>query len=151
MEKVKNEKDVVFIVEDNKLQQEALQLHFEEVLGNYVVRIFPTPVDLIEHLDEGPFAVVLDHFFDPEAPTGLHYLKELRKTHPDTSIIYHTTLQDDGIRAEVMALGAVDYILKDSTSMMRLRKALDTIHKKNFIAPKRGFWKRIWEDYFVQG
>lgn len=144
MEKVNNEKKLVFIVEDNRMQQEVLQSHFEEVLGNYVVRIFPTPVDLIKHLDETPFAVVLDHFFEPGAETGLHYLKKLRKSHPASSIIYHTTLNDDAVRAEVMGLGAVDYILKDSTSMLRLRKALDSIQKKNEKASKRSFWKKMW-------
>ncbi len=123
-------KDLVFIVEDNVVQQKMLKAHFEEVLNNYSVRTFSSPIDLIKNLKDKPFAVVLDHFFDPGTKTGLHYLRELKKRYSSIPIIYHTILDDDAVRAEVMALGASEYIIKDTTSLVRLRTTLDTIHNK---------------------
>jgi CheY-like chemotaxis protein len=135
-------KNLVFIVEDNPVQQKMLQAHFEQTLGNYAVKIFATPQNLISHLDEKPFAVVLDHFFgDKETKTGLDYLKELRKQHTSVPIIYYTTLNDNGIKAQVMALGAEQYIVKDSASLVRLRTALDVIHEKQ---SKKGFFKKLF-------
>lgn len=139
-------KNLVFIVEDNPVQQKMLKAHFEEVLNNYSVRTFSSPIDLIKNLKDKPFAVVLDHFFYPGAETGLHYLRELRKRYSSIPIIYHTTLDDDAIRAEVMALGASEYIIKDTTSLVRLRTTLDVIHNK--ILFKKDFWKRWFLEFF---
>lgn len=132
-------KKMVFIVEDNPVQQKLLQVHFEEMLGNYTVRTFSNPADMTMHLKEKPFAVVLDHFFgDNKEETGLQYLKEVSKSHSSIPVIYYTTLNDSAIRQQVMALGAADYIIKDSASLVRLRTALDQLHvrstkKKNFL------------------
>lgn len=134
---------LVFIAEDNPIQQKLLQVHFEETLGNYDVRTFPDPAQMVEHLKEKPFAIVLDHFFgDKSNKTGLMYLKELRKSHPSIPVIYYTSLNDEKIKEEVMHLGAEQYILKDSASLVRLRTALDTLHTK---AKKRGFFDRLFK------
>ena len=134
---------LVFIVEDNPVQQKLLQVHFEEMLGNYTVKTFSKPDDMFAHLIEKPFAVVLDHFFpDKPGKTGLHYLKDLRKNHPSMPVIYYTTLDDDLVRGEVMAMGAEDYIVKNSASLVRLRTALDQIHEKS--AKKKGFLNKIF-------
>ena len=72
-------KSLVFIVEDNPIQQKILQVHFEEMLGNYQVKTFLNPDDMFAHFDEKPFAIVLDHFFnDKKDKTGLDYLREIR-------------------------------------------------------------------------
>ena len=135
---------LVFIVEDNPVQQKMLQVHFEEMLGNYNVRTFAKPQDLFPHLQEKPFAVVLDHFFpDNTAKTGIHYLKNLKKDHPEIPVIYYTTLDDDIVRGEVMALGAEEYIVKNSASLVRLRTALDLIDEK--VSKKKGFLGRLFK------
>jgi CheY-like chemotaxis protein len=133
---------LVFIVEDDLVQQKMLQIHFEKMLGNYTVRTFTNPEDLFTHLKENPFAIVLDHFFnDKMGKTGLDYLRLLRKKHPSIPVIYHTTLEDDVVRNEVKALGAEEYIIKNSASLVRLRTALDQLHEK---ASKKGFLKRLF-------
>jgi CheY-like chemotaxis protein len=135
-------KKLVFIVEDNPVQQKLLQVHFEEMLGDYLVRSFVNPDDLFIHLREKPFAVVLDHFFpDKKDRTGLDYLKELRKSYPAIPVIYYTSLDDSLIREEVMELGAEQYIIKNSASLVRLRTALDLIHEKSL---KKGFLQKLF-------
>ena len=142
-------KDLVFIVEDNLVQQKVLKAHFEEVLGNYSVRTFLTPVDLINQLKAKPFAVVLDHFFAPDAETGLHYLIEVKKRYPKIPIIYHTTCDDNAVREQAMALGAEHYIIKDTASMVRLRTALDLIHGKT--VKEKNYWRTWFLDSFLGG
>ncbi len=134
---------LVFIVEDDLVQQKMLQVHFEEMLGNYTVRTFSNPEDLFAHLTENPFAIVLDHFFsDKMGKTGLDYLRLLKKKYPSLPVIYHTTLEDESVRSQVMDLGAEQYIIKNSASLVRLRTALDQLHEK---ASKKGFLSRLFK------
>jgi len=135
-------KNKVFIVEDNPVQQKILQVHFEEILGNYVVSTFSDPEDLFKHLKEKPFAVVLDHFFDKDkSRTGVYYLTEMKKHYPSVPVIYYTTLNDDVVREKVMHLGAEQYIVKDSASLVRLRAALDVLHVNK---SKKSLLKKIF-------
>lgn len=135
-------KKLVFIIEDDLVQQKMLQVHFEEMLGNYTARTFSNPEDMLPHLREKPFAVVLDHFFSDETgKTGLDYLKIMRKNYSSIPVIYYTTLEDASVRAEVMSLGAEQYIIKDPASLVRLRAALDSLHEKE---SKKGFLKKLF-------
>lgn len=137
-------KKLVFIVEDNLVQQKLLQVHFEQMLGDYTVRTFVNPDEMFEHLDDKPFAVVLDHFFpDKKDKTGLDYLKSIRKSHPAIPIIYYTSLEDEKVKSEVLKLGAAEYIIKNSASLVRLRTALDVLHGRQ---QKKGFFKRLFGD-----
>ncbi len=130
-------KKLVFIIEDDLSQQKMLQVHFEQALGSYTVRCFADPEEMIKHLGEKPFAIVLDHFFNHQTKTGLDYLELLRKKHSALPIIYYTTLNDDSVKAKVMKSGAVQYILKDSASLVRLRTTLDAIHENE---GKKRWW-----------
>lgn len=124
-------KNLVFVVEDNAVQQKLLQVHFEQSLGNYTVKTFANPEELLAHLNEKPFAIVLDHFFgDSAARTGLHYLKELKRKNSSLPVIYYTSSADEGVKTEALKLGADQFIPKDSASLVRLRTALDQIHEK---------------------
>jgi len=135
-------KKLVFVVEDNPVQQKMLQVHFEQMLGDYTVKTFSNPDEMFQHLKEKPFTVVLDHFFDDKhAKTGLHFLKELKKNHANIPVIYYTTLDDSEVRSAVMNLGAEQYIIKDSASLVRLRTALDSIAEKQ---SKKGFLSKLF-------
>jgi DNA-binding NtrC family response regulator len=136
-------KNLVFIVEDHPVQQKLLKVHFEETLGQYTVRTFSHPKDMLSHLKEKPFAIVLDHFFgDHDKLTGLDYLKTLKKSHAAIPVIYYTTLNDIKIQQQVKELGAADYIIKDSASLVRLRTALDALHQKK--SQKKGILKKMF-------
>ena len=96
---------------------------------------------MLQHLKEKPFAVVLDHFFgDKTGKTGLDYLRIIRKNYSSTPVIYYTTFDDEATRAEVMSLGAEQYIIKNSASLVRLRAALDSLHEKE---SKKGFFGKL--------
>ncbi len=134
---------LVFIVEDSPAQQKMLQVHFEQMLGNFSVKTFSNPDDIFNYLSEKPFAIVLDHFFpDKTDKTGLHYLKDLRRNHSSIPVIYYTTCDDEAVRKEVMKLGAEDYIHKDSASLVRLRTALDLLEEKQ--SKKKGIFRKLF-------
>ncbi len=130
---------LVFIVEDDPVHQKMLEVHFEE-LGNYEVRTYINPEDMMGHLDEKPFAIVLDHFFGVRK-TGLDYLKELKKKKINIPVIYYSTLTDPSIISEIEALGVERFIQKDSASLVRLRTALDALNEK---LSKKGFFSKLF-------
>lgn len=134
------EKKIVFVVEDNPHEQKVLRVHFEEILGAYQVRTFTSPDEMMLHIGEKPYAIVLDHFFEGQTKTGLDYVTELRKKHKQVPIIYHTSLDDEKLKKQVLALGAEAYIVKNSASMVYLRTALDNVAQK---LGKRGIFKRL--------
>jgi DNA-binding response OmpR family regulator len=134
---------LVFVVEDNPVQQKMLQVHFEQMLGNYTVRTFSEPESMFAELKNKPFAIVLDHFFgEKTSKTGLYYLQELKKKHSSIPVIYYTTLKDEKVKKEVLDLGALHYIIKDSASLVRLRTALDEVHAKS--EKKKSFLQKIF-------
>ncbi len=132
-------KDILFIVEDDLMQQKMLRHHFEDELG-YSVQIFTNPDDVISHISEKPFAIVLDHFFLEQKETGLNYLKIIKTKSPRTPVIYHTICKEPEVRKLAMAAGAADYIIKDEASLVRLRTVLDHLQEN-----KRGVgrWNRF--------
>jgi DNA-binding response OmpR family regulator len=132
---------LVFIVEDNPADQKVLELHFQQTLSDYTVKTFSQPDDMLKHLNEKPSAIVLDHFFGSKSKTGLDYLKDLRKKYSSIPVIYYTTLDDESVRKEVLHLGAVQYIIKDSASLIRLRSALDALFSK---PAKKGFLQKLF-------
>ena len=89
---------------------------------------------------------MLDHCFDTGTMTGLEYLKKFRKQHHSIPVIYHTTIDDEEIRAAATALRIEQYILKDSAYFIRLRAVLDAIHEK--VIYKKGYWKRTFMGMF---
>lgn len=127
-------KKLVFVVEDDRVQQKLLHLHFEAMSGGYEVLLFTNPEVMMAELGRRPFVVLLDHFFDslPER-TGLDYLRDMRRRFPRLPIIYFTNSTDPDVHREAMKLGANYFIGKDPASLVRLRTALDTISQE----PKR--------------
>lgn len=134
-------KKLVFIVEDNLVQQKLLKLHFEQSLEDYDVKAYDHPDSMMENLHDKPYAVILDHLFDMDDKTGLDYLKILKVKYKSIPVIYYTSLDDQKLREEVLALGAEQYIIKNSASLVNLRTALDVLHVKK---QKMSFFKRLF-------
>lgn len=134
-------KKLVFIVEDNLLQQKMLKLHFENHFEEYDVLTFNNPEEMMARIEEKPYAVILDHLFGNDIKTGLDYLKLLRKDHKNIPVIYYTTLDDRALREEVLSMGAEQFIIKNSASLVYLRTALDLLHEKR---QKKSFFKRLF-------
>lgn len=134
-------KKLVFIVEDNLLQQKMLKIHFEEHFQDYEVVTFDDPEAMMARIKDKPYAVILDHLFKDRSTTGLDYLRMLRKDHRSIPVIYYTTLDDHALQEEVLSIGAEQYIIKNSASLVNLRTALDLLHEKT---QKKSFLKRLF-------
>lgn len=134
-------KKLVYVVEDNLVQQKMLQIHFEQMLGDYSVKVFSDPEDMMTHIQEKPFAIVLDHFFSETIKkTGLDFLKDIRKKYSSLPVIYYTASEDAALRDQVLKLGVEDFIIKNSASLVKLRTTLDLLNEKT---SKKGLFKRL--------
>lgn len=135
---------LVFIVEDDEVQQKMLAKHFENMIGDFSVRTFSDPETMMTHLKEKPFAIVLDHYFVNSEKTGLDYLSVIKKRYSRIPIIYHTSSEDKTLKDKVMQMGAAVYIYKDTASYVRLRTAIDELEKRKIELDKGGFLKKLF-------
>ena len=130
----------VFIVEDDPIQQKMLEHHFENMVGSFVVKTFSRPEEIMMHIHERPFAIVLDHYFGhANEKTGLDYLK-LIKRKSSIPVIYYTASEDTELKEQALKMGAAQYICKDEASFVRLRTALDQLANRK----GKGFFKRLF-------
>lgn len=134
---------MVFIVEDDPVQQKMLKKHFQDMVGNYSVQTFFNPDELLAHLNEKPYAIILDHYFGNDNPkTGLDYLKLIKKKFSSIPVIYYTASDDSTLPDKVLKMGAFQFIYKDVSSFVKLRTALDKIESSK---GKAGFLKRLFK------
>lgn len=78
---------------------------------------------------ENPFGLVLCDINMP-ALSGLDFLKEVRKTHPDLPIIMVTIESDSRTVMEAITLGASHYILKPVTAEKLADKLIKILGSK---------------------
>ncbi len=96
---------------------------------------------------EGPDLVLLDHRL-PDTD-GTTVLRELRRIDPDLPVVVMTGFGDEKIAAEVIKLGAMDYLTKPFKSGELLQSIADTLRKVEETRKKREvdklvFWGKLF-------
>ncbi|MFM7021754.1 MAG: response regulator [Flavobacteriales bacterium] len=118
----------VFVVEDDKFFSELIQ-DFLKDNKSLKVSGFESAEGCIKRLNEMPDIIVLDYYLDKENPgamNGMEALKEIRKVCPDTKVIILSAQHSLNTAAELLNLGAFDYVIKNNNAV----RVLDKIMKK---------------------
>jgi two-component system OmpR family response regulator len=125
----------VFVVEDDNFFSELIQDFLKEK-KTLKVSGFSSAESCLEKLNENPDIIVLDYHLDKENPSamnGLDALKEIRKTLPDTKVIILSAQHSLNTAAELLNLGAFDYVIKNNNAIRVLdkimNKAIDDLQK----------------------
>ncbi len=132
---------LVYIVEDNEIQQRVLKKHFDENFKAYNIKAFTDPNDMLREIGMKPYAIILDHLYDNCEHTGLHFLNQIKRFNKSIPIIYYTTINDEQLKNEVLKKGAFSFIEKNSASLVKLRTCLDDIQAKK---ENKSFWGRLF-------
>ncbi len=106
---------LIFVVDDDKVILNLLEYTFKSREG-YNVKTFMSGEECLEHLDQVPDLIVLDHLFylqGKESMTGLDTLKELRKLNVNVPVIILSGQEDIKIIKEFICNGAIKYIPKE--------------------------------------
>jgi DNA-binding NtrC family response regulator len=103
---------LIFVVDDDKVILNLLEYTFKSREG-YVVRTFMSGEECLEHMDQEPDLIVLDHLFyleGKESMSGLDTLKTLRKININVPVIILSGQGDLTLVKEFIVNGAVKYI-----------------------------------------
>src|ERR1035437_6562087 len=116
----------IFIVEDNKVFEQALKLNIENAFESVPIKIqsFETGEKCMENLMQvKPELVILDYYLNtkyPYAADGIEVLDLIKKENPSTNVIMLTT--DDNINTALKSFhhGASDYVVKTGNQFQKI-------------------------------
>jgi DNA-binding response OmpR family regulator len=117
----------IFIIDDDRAFLSIMKEHLRQTGGFFVEGYFNPDVALKEIEMKDPFLVILDHNLSDSSKSGLYYLKEIRRLKSDVPILYMTGENSKSLEKEVLKAGANAFIVKNPTSLIQLRKAIDDI------------------------
>jgi DNA-binding NtrC family response regulator len=103
----------IFIVEDNFVFSYVLENVLKEQ-ENYKITTFASGEECIELLDNNPDVIVLDYNLDKKL-NGLDTFKIIKSKMPETPVIVLSGQDDVQVAADLMKMGAFDYIEKRNT------------------------------------
>lgn len=106
---------LIFVVDDDKVILNLLEYTFKSRDG-YKVRTFMSGEECLQHLDQEPDLIVLDHLFyfeGKESMSGLETLKTLRRINVNVPVIILSGQGDLTLVKEFIGNGAIKYIPKE--------------------------------------
>ena len=118
-----NRKHTIYIVDNNKLKAGLLRKYllnkFENKVNIYIyfsgrscLRMMNGSVDLVIYDSQNKKGW--------NAKQGVDILKTIKERFPKTTVVMHTSNDDVTVAIEAMRLGATDYVVKNSWSLMRI-------------------------------
>ena len=102
----------VLVAEDEPLVAKSLSRLIELTDGFELVGLAEDPDEAIAALDRGPVDVVISDVRMP-AGGGLRLVKEFQARSPETRVLAYSAYSDDRSVAEMLAAGAVGYVVKN--------------------------------------
>ncbi|MEM9052435.1 MAG: response regulator transcription factor, partial [Bacteroidota bacterium] len=104
----------VAVFDDNQDRRVSLRVLIEMLTDMEFVGEFPDAVNAVENVEKSLPDVIL---MDIEMPgvTGIEAVSEIKKSHPNVSILMQTVFDDESIIFEALKAGASGYLLKNGT------------------------------------
>lgn len=117
----------IFVIDDDRAFLSIMKEHLRQTGEFFVEGHFNPDVALKQLEMKDPFLIILDHNLNDSSRNGLYYLKEIRKLKSDVPILYMTAENSKSLEKEAIKAGASGFIVKNPTSLIHLRKAIDDI------------------------
>lgn len=114
----------IWIVEDDFTYKNLL-VSYLALLGHRT-RVFDTGEEFLAALDSTPDVVLLDHNLG-DGMTGVEVLQKIQVSSPLTRVIYISGEEKASVVSETYRYGSMEYITKDSASLLRLKLILEKI------------------------
>lgn len=114
----------IWIVEDDFTYKNLL-VSYLALLG-HSTRVFSTGEEFLAELDSTPDVVLLDHNLG-DGMTGVEVLQKIQVSSPLTRVIYISGEEKASVVSETYRYGSMEYITKDSASLLRLKLILEKI------------------------
>ena len=120
-------KMTTFIVEDDPIYSSILEsnLRKEEDLEVFT---YASGEEMLENLHLNPEIVILDH--NLEQLTGIEVLQKIRASNPTAAVVFVSGQENTDVAVNSLKFGAVDYIVKNETSITKLKEILEKIRQQ---------------------
>ncbi|MGL5655990.1 MAG: response regulator [Fusobacteriaceae bacterium] len=136
----------VLIVEDDPMVVSINRLFLEKYPNLEVVSTAKTEEEVFESLEKYNINLILCDVYLGES-NGIEILKKMRNKGILTDIIFITALNESSKIKEVVAFGAIDFLIKPY-SQARLDMAIGKFFKKNEILVKSTIIQEECDEYF---
>jgi DNA-binding NarL/FixJ family response regulator len=138
----------VFIADEDKIMTTALKDDLRQKFGSGInITVFNDAKSCIEKIDDNTHLVILAYDFKKKTGpgNGLEVLKFIRKTHPLTEVVIHSSNDDMGVMLQSIRAGAKGYVVKESNSFSHIR----SIIRRRFTEPIRKIITEFGVNKFV--
>ncbi len=121
----------IFLVDDDRLYLKSLEIQFLEH-ADFVIETYPTGEACVEKLDHCPDVIILDYHLDgitQGAMNGIETLDAIKAFNQDIPVVMLSSQDKIDVAIACMHHRAFDYVVKNETAFLRLRKIITTIFK----------------------
>ncbi|HTA83961.1 MAG TPA: response regulator [Bacteroidia bacterium] len=119
-----SEKIKIFIVDDDAMFTDSLKHSLSGKRRK--IHSFSNGEECIGNLHEDPHIIVLDYVLN-DSMNGLQVLNQIRHDKPETRVIMLSGIDNTNIVNDTLKYGACDFIEKDETALLRLKKEINEI------------------------
>ncbi|MCW3072502.1 MAG: hypothetical protein JWO44_2392 [Bacteroidetes bacterium] len=126
----------VFIADEDKIMTTALHDDLKKQFGSGIsITVYNDAKTCLEHIDDNTHLVILAYDFKKKTgpSNGLELLKIIKKTHPLTEVVIHSSNDDMRVVLRSIRAGARGYVVKETDSFSRIR----AIVRRRFTEPIR--------------
>lgn len=124
----------VFIADEDEVVTTSLKNDLKQEFGSKLnITVFNDAKHCLDKIDHNTHLVILAYDFKKKngAENGLEVLKFIKKTHPLTEVVMHSSNDDIRVVLQTIRSGARDYILKEPGSFSKVRALI----RKRFTEP----------------
>ena len=124
-----NQKSVIFLVDDEPIQNEMLKDYISEHF-DFEIKTFDSGEEAIANMALNPEIIVLDFHLNSHlanAKNGVEVLKAIKEIKPDVHVIMLSGQDKLEVAVDSMKYGAYDYIIKGETAFSRIENVINNI------------------------
>lgn len=114
----------IFVVDDDMFMLHIIEKHLTN-LSITSIKTFHSGIDCLQHLNEKPDIIFLDHNMD--LLTGYEVLKKIKRVSADPFVVMVSGQQKVKPAVDSLKHGAFDYIQKDDNLGENLQKVIQKI------------------------
>jgi two-component system, OmpR family, response regulator len=126
---MKNEKILIFLVDDDAVFLKSLEIDFLQH-ADLALETFATGELCLKKLSHNPDVIILDYLLDgidKNAMNGIEVLDKIKAFNPDIPVVMLSQQDKIEVAVNCMHHKAFDYVVKSETAFARLQKIITTI------------------------
>jgi DNA-binding NtrC family response regulator len=138
----------VFISDEDRIMTTALKNDLQDKFGSRLrITVFNEPKKCLESIDDNTHLVIMAYDYKSKTgfENGLGMLKFIKRTHPLTEVILHSSNDDIRVILNSMKNGAKGYVVKKLNSFEQIRGII----RKRIMEPVRRIVTEFGVNKFV--